>query len=102
MNILDKVKQVRDEVLDAAKLVDFEKLSLLERVMDSGFAYEGNDYLGLYEHLKTASKLPRNKRDIMFRDIEEWLPVLEKYIEILYEQKRFYEELYKKQQLSSQ
>lgn len=102
MNILEQVKQARKEVLEAKKLVDGEKMSLLESVMSSGFIYEGNDYLGLYEHLRKAVKQPKQKRDVMFKDVESWIPSLEKYIELLKEEKKFYEELYKKQQSGSQ
>lgn len=102
MNILEQVKQARNEAWRAAKLVDYKSLSLLERVIAGGFIYEGNTYLGIYENLKDAIKLPERKRDPMFKDVESWYPSLEVYIELLNEQKKFYEEVYKKQQSGSQ
>lgn len=102
MNILEQVKQAQNEALRAAELVDYKKLSLLERVIAGGFIYEGNTYLGIYENLKNAIKLPKRKRNPMFKDVESWYPSLEVYIELLNEEKKFYEKLYKKQQLSSQ
>ncbi|MBJ8030235.1 hypothetical protein [Bacillus cereus group sp. N21] len=97
MELLDEIKELRQEALGKARLVDENKLRLMEKVMAAGFVYEGNTYLGLCEELQDSLDKPVRKRNPMFKDLGSWIPALEYYIELLKEQKKFYEEVYKKQ-----
>lgn len=94
MNILNEVKEIQNQAIEAAELVESEEMSLLEKVTSAGFRDVGNLYLGIVDEVSK----PREKRfDPMFKYIEDWIPALEEYIELLKLEKEFYEELYKKQ-----
>lgn len=98
MNILTEIKGIQEDICNTAKLVDKNKFSLMENILAAGFIHEGNTYLGLFEELKEAINKPVKNRNPMFKNIEDWIPSLEYYINLLKEEKKFYEEVYKKQQ----
>lgn len=97
MNMLNKIKEIQIEVYNIAKSVDKNKFSLMENILAAGFIHEGNVYLGLFEELKDAMNKPIKKRSPMFKDIKDWIPSLEYYMNLLMEEKQFYEEIHKKQ-----
>ncbi|MCK2005503.1 hypothetical protein MZM54_29545 [[Brevibacterium] frigoritolerans] len=98
MNILNEVKKAQEEVWYSAKMIDKNKFDLMENILAAGFVHEGNTYLGLYEELEGSLKQPVKKRNPMFKDVDDWTSSLKYYIELLKEEKKFYETIYYKQQ----